>query len=475
MKLFELLEGVEYSTLLDTGEEVGKVTSNSREVQKGDVFVCIKGTAADGHKYAPAAKEAGAAFIIAEEDTGLPNQIIIKDTRSAYAIMCANYFGNPAKKLKLIGITGTNGKTTVAFLIKHIMETCGHKLGLIGTIKNMVGEEEIEAKLTTPDAFSLQQLFSKMLAAGCDYCVMEVSSHALEQERVKDLHFKTAVFTNLTQDHLDFHGTMENYFAAKQKLFDMCDTAVINGDDEWGERLIQNASSAVLSYGLNGSREFLAKNISFQPSRAEFSLQHGAEAIPAVIPIPGKFSLYNALAAIGAAVTSGISAQEAAQALATAKGVKGRAEVFDTRRSFSVIIDYAHTPDGLVNIISAMREVSKGRIVTLFGCGGDRDPKKRPLMGAAAAELSDYLVVTSDNPRTENAADIIKDILPGVESFKTPYTVIENRREAIEYAVKNAKKDDVIILAGKGHETYQILNTGTIHFDEREVLAEVLQ
>lgn len=475
MKLKNLLENIEYTGNAELELEIADVTCDSRKVGKGTVFVCISGTGADGHNFAEAAAQAGASLIVAEHDTGLKDQIIVENSRSAYATMCANYFGNPSKKLKLIALTGTNGKTTVTFLVKHILEECGKKTGLIGTIVNMVGDREIETGLTTPDAYSLQSLFSQMNEEDCDYCVMEVSSHALEQDRVKDIHFVTAGFTNLTQDHLDFHGTMENYFNAKRKLFDMCENAVINADDEYGAVIADGKNCKKISYSVDFDSDFKAKDVKYHSEGVDFTLCTADGEYKAYMPIPGKFSVYNALTAITIACSVGVPTGKAVEALKTAKGVKGRAEVVPTGRDFTVIIDYAHTPDGLVNIISAMREVSKGRIVTLFGCGGDRDPIKRPLMGEAAARLSDFVIVTSDNPRTEDPEKIIDDIIPGVFRHESPFKVIVNRKEAIRFAVEHARKDDIIILAGKGHETYQILGKTKIHFDEREVLAEILK
>lgn len=475
MKLTDLLKNIKYTGSADLNKEISDVTCDSRKVKKNSAFVCITGTGSDGHAFAGAAVEAGAALVVAERDTGFENQIIVEDSRAVFAQMCSNYFGNPSEKLKLIAMTGTNGKTTVTFLVKHILEACGKKTGLIGTIVNMVGDREIETGLTTPDAYSLQSLFSQMNEAGCEYCIMEVSSHALEQDRVKNLKFKTAGFTNLTQDHLDFHGTMENYYNAKRKLFDMCETAVVNEDDAHGAVIAKGKPCKEITYSVDCNSDFKAKNVCFHSEGVNFTLCTAEGEFEAFIPIPGKFSVYNALAALGVACSVGVPVETAVEALKTAKGVKGRAEVFPTGRDFTVIIDYAHTPDGLVNIISAMRAIAKGRIVTLFGCGGDRDPIKRPLMGEAAAELSDFVVVTSDNPRTEDPEKIIEDIMPGVLKFNTPHEVIVNRKEAIRFAVEHAQKDDIIILAGKGHETYQILGKTKIHFDEREVLAEILK
>jgi UDP-N-acetylmuramoyl-L-alanyl-D-glutamate--2,6-diaminopimelate ligase len=475
MKLSEILKGIdvknEYSDV-----EVLDVTQDSRLVKEGFLFICIKGAAFDGHSVAGEMLEKGAAAIVVEYDLGLPNQIIVENSRAVYSPICANFFGNPAQKLKLIGLTGTNGKTTTTFLIKQILENVGKKVGLIGTVQNMVGDEVYPAKFTTPDPYELQKLFAKMVEKGCEYCVMEVSSQALAQGRVNGLRFTLAAFTNLTQDHLDYHKTWENYFNSKRILFENADIAVTNADDEYGLKIIEGLDfDKTVTYAVNtNNASYVAKNVKFKPNGVEYELV-GDSIGRCNCPIPGRFSVYNSLCAAVCALTLGVSFVDVLEAISKSQGVKGRIEVVPNgNRDFTIIIDYAHSPDGLENIISSLQEIANGRVVTLFGCGGDRDKTKRPKMGKIVAELSDYCIVTSDNPRSENPSAIIEDILVGMEGINTPYVVIENRKEAIEYAIKNAQKDDIILLAGKGHETYQILPTGTIHFDEREVVAEVL-
>ncbi len=475
MLLSQLLKGIEHKTSLPMQTEIETLTVDSRKAAPGVLFCCIKGLTRDGHDFAPGAAEAGA-VILAERDLGLPGQIVVENTRLAFAAVCENYFGSPLERLRLIGITGTNGKTSITYMLKHILERCGHKTGLIGTVQNMIGDEVIESHFTTPDTFELHELFGKMADAGCEFCVMEVSSFGLEQGRVAGLHFDTACFTNLTQDHLDTHGTMENYFAAKCLLFERCDRAVINIDDEWGRRLPVAEGVQIISISAKGEAEMSASDIVCRADGVEFTMTVPSQSVslPVTAGIPGRFTVHNLLCAAGCALSAGVPAGEIAAALRTVSGVKGRAEVYPTGRDFTVILDYAHSPDGVENILSSMREVCTGRLVVLLGCGGDRDAAKRPLMGEAAARLADFVIVTSDNPRSEEPMAIISQIVPGVEKHSTPYVVIENRREAIEYAVTHAQTDDVIVLAGKGHETYQILGTGTIHFDEREVLAEIL-
>lgn len=473
MKLSDLLKGIEVKNEY-TDKEVADVTSDSRLIKKNFLFVCIKGATFDGHSVAGEMLEKGACAVVVERDLGLEGQIIVEDTRSALSPICANFYGNPADRLKLIGLTGTNGKTTTTFLIKQILESLGKKVGLIGTVQNMVGDEIYPAHYTTPDPHELQQLFAKMVEAGCEYCVMEVSSQALAQGRVNGVSFEVGAFTNLTQDHLDYHKTFENYFEAKRILFKNCNFAVTNVDDDYGMKIVEGLSCKVSTYGVkNISADYTARNVEFSSSGVRYELV--CDSIGRVnCPIPGRFSVYNSLCAASIVLTLGFDFSEVVIALSKCRGVKGRIEVVPTDTDYTVIIDYAHSPDGLKNIISSLKEIARGRVVTLFGCGGDRDKTKRPIMGKIAAELSDYCIVTSDNPRSENPTDIINDILEGMKDIKTPTKVIENRKEAICWAVKHARTDDIILLAGKGHETYQILPTGTIHFDEREAVAEAL-
>ncbi len=453
--------------------DIVDLTCDSRRVEKGFAFVCISGTVADGHKFALNAEEAGATVIIAEKPTGAKNEIIVDDTRRVYATMSANFFGNPSKRLKLVGVTGTNGKTSVTYMLKAIIESKGYKTGVIGTIQNLIGDRVVESSNTTPDAYGLNKLFREMVDEGCAYAIMEVSSHALDQKRVFGLDFEVCAFTNLTQDHLDYHISMENYFLAKKKLFSMCKTAVINLDDEYGRRLASDIDC--VTYAVNDrTSTFSANGINMKPDGIEYEMVADYTIKRMRLKTGGKFSVYNSLCASVCAEKLGFSLDEISEALGKMEGVKGRAEVVPTGRDFTMIIDYAHTPDGLSNILSTFAELKKGRLVCLFGCGGDRDATKRPIMGSIASRMSDFVIVTSDNPRTEEPSKIINDILQGMKGLKTPYVVIENRIDAIKYAVQNAKTDDIIVLAGKGHETYQILSTGKIHLDEREVIAEAL-
>ena len=472
MQLKELLPQAEG---LLANIDIKGMTCDSRKVGPDYAFVCIKGYDTDGHKYALSAQEKGAAVIIAEQPTGAANEIIVDDSRRVYAEMSAAWFGHPSKSLKLIGVTGTNGKTSVTYMLKSIIESKGYKTGVIGTIQNLIGDEVVGSTNTTPDAYGLNELFARMRDAGCKYAIMEVSSHALDQKRVWNLDFEVAAFTNLTQDHLDYHKTMENYLSAKKKLFTMCKTAVINIDDSYSKSIIEDLGCKYLSYGVvDRSATYSANGINMRPDGIEYELVGDYTIKRIKLRTGGKFSVYNSLCAAVCAGALGFSLDEIADALAGLQGVKGRAEVVPTGKDFTVIIDYAHTPDGLANILSTFKELKNGRLVCLFGCGGDRDATKRPIMGSIASKLSDFVIVTSDNPRSEEPSDIINDILSGMKEYKTPYIVIENRTEAVKYAVQNARTGDIIVLAGKGHETYQILKTGKIHLDEREVVAEAL-
>ena len=454
---------------------VSAITCDSRKVEPGAVFVCINGTAVDGHRFAADAVEAGVAAVVVERDMGLPRQILVPSARLAWAQLSANWFGHPADRLHLVGVTGTNGKTTTVCLLKAILEAAGHTVGLIGTIQNMIGDRVLPAARTTPDTYELQSLFALMVAEGCDYCVMEVASHALDQERVAGCTFDAAVFTNLTQDHLDYHGTMENYLAAKKRLFTISRHAIVNSDDAWAKSLCEGLTCPVVRYSItDDTAAFTAKNICYQPDGVRFELVADTRINRIHLHIPGRFSVYNGMAAAACAITLGVPLELVAETLSHATGVKGRAEIVPTGRDFTVVIDYAHTPDGLDNICQTLKECCPGRLITVFGCGGDRDRTKRPKMGAIAARLSDVAVVTSDNPRTENPTAIIEEILSGMQNSKTPIQVIENRIEAIHWAIQHARAGDTVLLAGKGHETYQILATGTIHLDEREVVADAL-
>lgn len=475
MNLSELLKNVKtVSVYSDT--QVTDVTDKSSEISAGCVFVCIKGARFDGHSVAKQAIESGAAAVVVDRDMGLKNQIIVENTRDAYSRICAAFYGNPAEKLKLIGVTGTNGKTTTTFIIKSVFDSLGIKAGLIGTVKNITGDREYISSLTTPDSKELQRLYREMVDSGCEYCIMEVSSQALAQGRVDGCHFDIALFTNLTQDHLDYHGNFENYANAKRKLFEISDTAIINIDDDYAMKMVDGLDCKVLTFAVNAEHsDFSAKNVKCFQDSVQYELLTPKNIGRINIKIPGHFTVYNSMGAAACALNAGADFDNVIKAVSSSKGVPGRVEVVPTNTDYTLLIDYAHSPDGLENVISSIRETTKGRIITVFGCGGDRDKTKRPKMGKIVGELADIAVVTSDNPRSENPASIIEDILKGMTASKAKIITIESRTEAIKHAMSLAKKGDVIILAGKGHETYQILNTGKIHYDEREVVADILK
>lgn len=449
--------------------EITDIAYDSSKVKNGALFVAIKGFKTDGHEFIKKAFENGAAFAVGEEELDIENYIRVKSSRKFLALASGAFFGESAKRMKIIGITGTNGKTTISYLIKQIIELKGFKCGLIGTNQIMVGNEALPSERTTPESRDLHELFKRMEDAGAKYVVMEVSSHSLALDRVYGIEFETGVFTNLTQDHLDFHLTMENYANAKAMLFEMSKNACVNSDDKYAPVMMKNAKN-VITYSIDSPSDLKAENIKMSERGVIFDTSYKGDAGHIRLKIPGRFSVYNALGAASAALTLGFDMADVEKGLVLARGVKGRLEVVNIPAPFTVVIDYAHTPDGVDNIIKAVRGFAKGRVITLIGCGGDRDKTKRPIMGKIAEELSDFAVITSDNPRSEEPIEIINDILKGMT--KDNHVVIENRREAIEYALGFAKAGDVVILAGKGHETYQILKNGTIHFDEREVVRE---
>ncbi len=477
MKLSELIKELDISTELDPETEITGLTSDTRTtLPEGFAFVCIKGGTFDGHNAAKEMSERGARVVFCEHDMGLPNQIIVSDTRGLYPHLCAAWFGHPERELTMIGVTGTNGKTTITTVLKKVLMMFGKKSGLIGTCQNEIGDEILATARTTPEPYDLFELLRKMADAGCEYVVMEVSSQGLEQKRTGPCHFKLGVFTNLTQDHLDVHGTIENYYQAKKLLFSICDKAIINTDDEYGRRYLSEITIPSLTYAAEGEAELTADKITLAAGGVRYIYRCGDVSRNVSFAMPGLFNVSNSLAVIACARELGLDEKEVIAALGKMTGVRGRAEVVPTGRDFTVICDYAHTPDALENVLKAMKNGAKGKVKCLFGCGGNRDSKKRPLMAKAAAANSDFMIITSDNPRNEEPDAIIEDILKGLDGCTTPYIRITDRREAIHWAVRNAEKDDIIVLAGKGHEDYQILAGGKkIHFDEREVVAEALE
>lgn len=475
MRLYKLIEGLADINIPD--REISSVTDNTKKVRKDCIFVCVKGGSFDGHDAAAEMLEKGAAVIVAERDLGLGNkQIITDNSRKFYGELCAAWFDHPEKKLKIIGVTGTNGKTTITNVIKNIFMKNGVKTGLIGTICNEIGDETVHTYNTTPMAFDYMCLLDKMVKAGCKYAVMEVSSFGLVQHRIGPTHFDMGIFTNLTQDHLDYHKTMENYYQAKKMMFDECDYALINTDDEYGRRIFSEISCKKERYGISSEADYYADAIKIKSDGTSFWYCYNGKSQLVNMKMTGMFNVSNVTAAISVCLKAGLPIEDILKAVSEYNGVKGRCEIIPTGRDFTVICDYAHTPDAVENILKSVREYTEGRLICLFGCGGNRDAKKRPLMAKAAAKFADRLIITSDNPRDEIPEAIIDDILAGLKDSEIPFDVVVDRTKAIHHSLKIAEKGDIIVLAGKGHEDYQVLpGNEHIHFDEREIVSEGLK
>ena len=474
MRLNQLLAGVALTERRAGDVECSGICYDTRTMEPGCLFVALPGYKTDGHKYIAQALEQGAAAVLCQHPPeGEGPWLVTPDARAALAAVSANWFGHPARDLTLLAVTGTNGKTTTTYLLKAMLEgVLGARVGLIGTNQNMVGDEVLPAHRTTPESWEVQQLLREMADAGCTHVVMEASSHALVLHRLDGLRFRAGIFTNLTQDHLDFHGTMEAYRDAKGLLFRQSDTAVLNLDDEAGRYFARTVAVPRLTYSeRRDEADLTAKNLRLFPDRVEFEAVAEGAISRVRLPIPGGFTVYNALGVLTCGLALGLPLADCADALAKAPGVKGRIEVVPVPADFAVIIDYAHTPDALENILTTVRDFTAGRVICLFGCGGDRDRTKRPQMGAIAGSLADVAVVTSDNPRTEEPEAIIRDILPGLEGTAAEVVVEPDRRAAIRRALSLAKPGDTVVLAGKGHETYQEVGTRVLHLDEREEVA----
>ncbi len=490
MLLSNLLAGL---PLLDSkvveDRQVRGIAYDSRQAGPGFLFVAIKGFRTDGHLYVRDAVERGAAAVVLQEDVPVPegvSKVLVEDSRRFLALLSARFYGYPARKMKVVGVTGTNGKTTTTNLISAVYREHGVKTGLIGTIYNRIGDRVLPVERTTPESADLQRLLAEMAGEAVQVVVMEVSSHALALHRVEECEFDTAVFTNITQDHLDFHAGMEEYLAAKSKLFAGLGRgarkpgpkrAVVNADDPAAPRIMETSTAPVITYGLHNPAHVTARNVRVTARGVSFTaLLPGGSAVDLNLKLTGKFNVYNALAAVAAGFADNISPEAIKRGLEGVPGVPGRFELVDRGQDFAVIVDYAHTPDGLENVLATAREITGGRLITVFGCGGDRDRAKRPLMGKIAARLSDLAVVTSDNPRSEKPLAIIEDILAGVRAVEgASYTVIPDRREAIREAVRRAGAGDVVVIAGKGHEDYQIVGERRLPFDDREEAAAALE
>ncbi len=476
MKLSQLLAGTDLTAqAVSRDVEITSISYDTRTLEPGALFVALPGYKTDGHRYIAQALEKGAAAVLCQRaPEGEGPWLVCPDARAALAVASANWFGRPGDGMTLLAVTGTNGKTTTTYLLKEVLERCtGAKVGLIGTNQNMIGDTSFPAERTTPESWDLQRLLRRMADAGCTYVVMEASSHALALHRVDALHFAAGIFTNLTCDHLDFHGTMEAYRDAKGRLFGQTGVAVLNLDDEAGRYFHRTVSCPQFTYSENKDEaDLTAKNIRLFPDRVEFEAVTLGAIHRVRLPIPGGFTIYNALGTIACTLALGLPLDRVCECLACARGVKGRVEVVEVPAPYTVLIDYAHTPDALENILTTVRPLAQGRVICVFGCGGDRDRSKRPVMGAIAADLADFVVVTSDNPRTEDPQAILDDILKGMEDTATPYEVEPDRRKAIRYALSLGRAGDVVVLAGKGHETYQEIGGVKKHLDEREEIAD---
>lgn len=475
MKLSELLTGVPLLWGQNTEElEISSISSDSRQVQPGGLFAAIRGHTFNGHDFIPQALARGAAAVLCEEPPDTPGPwLVTENSRKGWALLCANWFGRPGDSMKLAAVTGTNGKTTTTHLLRELIAgVTGEKVGLIGTNHCLMGEMELPPQGTTPDSYTLHALLARMARGGCRWAVMEASSHALDQDRLEGLTFEVGIFTNLSRDHLDYHPTMEDYRAAKEKLFPLCRQWVVNLDDEAGQYYAQHLPTP-FTYSENRTDAHLcAKNLRLFPGHVDFEALMLGKLERIHLPIPGGFSVYNALAALGGGVCLGLPLEDMARVIRSVKGVKGRVEVVPVPRAYTVIIDYAHSPHALENILMTARDVTAGRLICLFGCGGDRDKTKRPIMGAVAGELADLVVLTSDNPRSELPEVIIGEILAGMEPVSDRVMVEPDREKAIHLCLELAVTGDVVVLAGKGHETTQEIRGTLLPMDERKIVAD---
>lgn len=499
MKLSQLLEGIPVTKMFQTmfgrmvvthEVEVRRIQYDSRKVERGDCFVAIRGVGTDGHAFAQEAFQKGASVVVLERDDAVPDalcmhagvvKIVVSDSRKALARLSSNFYGNPSKKMRVVGVTGTNGKTTSTHLIQSILEAAGETVGLIGTIEYRLGTESVPATHTTPESLELNELMARMAAAGCTSVSMEISSHALDQSRVYGIDFRAAAFTNLTQDHLDYHKTMEEYFKAKKILFDSLSPeswAVTNRDDDWGRKLFASSRSHSLSYGFDGEADVRVVSAELSLRGTGISVNYGGETISLSTPLVGRFNVYNVLTASTVCLALGVPVEFIRRGVANLPVVRGRFERISSPAGWTAIIDYAHTPDALEKCLRTIHDIlpkqRNGRIITVFGAGGDRDKTKRPLMGAVAADLSDLVIVTSDNPRTEDPESIINDVLGGVPAGSEVMRDAD-RRKAVEKALELAVPDDVVLVAGKGHEDYQVIGKEKTHFSDREIVEEFIR
>jgi UDP-N-acetylmuramoyl-L-alanyl-D-glutamate--2,6-diaminopimelate ligase len=498
MNLSKLLDGVVVTKMFQTmfGKmvvthevEVRNLQYDSRKVERGDLFVAIRGTQFDGHTYISSAVHNGAKVVVMDNDSSMPDsyfmhagviKVVVPNTRVALAQIAARYYGEPSSRLSVVGVTGTNGKTTTTHLISAILEARGGSAGLIGTIEYKIGNEVIPSTHTTPESLELNALLARMVAQGCTSAVMEVSSHSLDQHRVHGIGFSAGVFTNLTQDHLDYHGTMDAYFEAKSVLFRSLGPqawAVINADDAWGRKLPPLTQARVLSFGMTEPADVAADQVDLSMRGTTCVIRHAGEAMSIATPLVGKFNVSNILAAVATGIALGVPKQAIQDAMGAVKPVRGRFEPVVAPEGWTAVIDYAHTPDALEKALNAVHDVfaasERGRIITVFGCGGNRDTTKRPKMAAVATAKSDLTILTSDNPRLEDPEDILRQVSEGV----TPGAAVEkitDRKEAILRALGQARPHDVVLIAGKGHEDYQVIGETKIHFSDKEIVQDYI-
>ena len=475
MKLTELARSIPAGASVSAEAEVTGLVCDSRKVKKGDLYFCLPGLRVDGHNFAKAAADAGAAALVVERKlpVDLP-QVLVEDARAAMSYMAQCFYGYPAREMHGVGITGTKGKTTTSFLVRAIARHAGHKVGLMGTVCTYIGEEEEPASLTTPDPIDVQSLLRRMKDAGCDFYVMEVSAHALDLRKLVGMKFDQGIFTNFSQDHLDYFGTMETYRRAKEKFFDpfYIGHAVVNADDEAGKYMLGRVPAT--TYGVSVPADAYANEIEILESGVSYRLHWKDVVLPLHLHISGIFNVYNSMAAAVACLEMGISPENVKAGLESVTVVPGRIEPLPTHTPYRVILDYAHSPASLESILKTIRQFTRGRLICVFGCGGGRDKEKRPIMGEISGRLADFSVLTSDNPRLEDPMDILRAIEEGIKRTTGPYVVIENRREAIRYAMQMGQPGDVIVLAGKGHETYQDIGGKKHPFDEKVVVREIL-
>lgn len=483
LRLKNIIEDVEYGFIKgDINHEITGIEHDSRRISQGNIFIAIDGYTVDGHEFIDEALKNGASCIVVEKDIYIENNDIalikVEDTTKALAEFSSLFYKEPSKELELIGVTGTNGKTSITYLIKSIFEAEKSKMGIIGTMGSIIDNKLVDNKNTTPDSLIIQKYLRNMADSQTEYCLMEVSSHALDMNRVKNMEFQVGIFTNLSEEHLDYHKTMENYFRSKLKLFNMTKKYnIINIDDDYGKRIMDEVENniPIVTYGLDEKSDVYAKDITYHTKGVDFILNSPVGKIPISLNLLGEFSVYNTLAAVACGIVYDIDLSTIKKGIESVTGIKGRFEIVPIEEDFGVIIDFAHTPDGLEKVLTTIDQFAEGRKIVVFGAGGNRDKTKRPIMGETVAKHADLSIVTSDNPRFEDPDSIIEDVLVGVKKAEGKYIAITDRKEAIKYALLNAKPKDTILLAGKGHEIYTIIKDDIIPFDEKNIVLDILE